>query len=121
MGEGDIRISRLDREFLDRFTTLVMENLTNPELDMPFMQENLNMSHSTLYRKVKGLTGFSGKEFIRKLRLRHVVELLTDGYSVSEAAYESGFNDMGYFRSCFKDEYGTSPSSYAKKLKQGEQ
>lgn len=121
MGEGDIRISRLDREFLDRFTTLVMENLTNPELDMPFMQENLNMSHSTLYRKVKGLTGFSGKEFIRKLRLRHVVELLTDGYSVSEAAYESGFNDMGYFRSCFKEEYGMSPSSYAKKLKQGEQ
>ncbi len=114
---GEIKLGKFDREFLEKFTRLVEENLTNPDLDMPFMQDNLNMSHSTLYRKVKGLTGLSGKEFIRKLRLRHVVELLADGCQVSEAAYESGFNDMGYFRSCFKEEYGMSPSSYAKKLK----
>lgn len=37
--------------------------------------------------------------------------------SVSDAAYESGFNDIGYFRNCFKDEYGVSPSVYAKRLK----
>lgn len=113
----EIKLSKFDKAFLEKFTTLVMDNLTNPNLDMPFMQDKLNMSHSTLYRKVKGLTGMSGKEFIRKLRLRHVVELLADGYSVSEAAYESGFNDMGYFRSCFKEEYGMSPSSYAKSLR----
>lgn len=113
----EMKLSKFDKAFLEKFTTLVMDNLTNPDLDMPFMQDNLNMSHSTLYRKVKGLTGMSGKEFIRKLRLRHVVELLADGYSVSEAAYESGFNDMGYFRSCFKEEYGMSPSSYAKSLR----
>lgn len=113
----EIRLGKFDREFLDKFTALVDANLTKPELDMTFMQENLNMSHSTLYRKIKGLTGLSGKEFIRKLRLRHSVEMLADGYQVSEAAYESGFNDMGYFRACFKEEYGMSPSQYAKTLR----
>ena len=40
-----------------------------------------------------------------------------EGASVSDAAYESGFNDIGYFRNCFKDEYGVSPSVYAKRLR----
>lgn len=121
-GEADslqeIRLGKLDREFLSKFTSLVEDNMTNPDLDMAFMQENLNMSHSTLYRKIKGLTGLSGKEFIRKLRLRHSVEMLADGCPVSEAGYESGFNDMGYFRACFKEEYGMSPSQYAKTLRE---
>ncbi len=113
----EMKLGKFDKAFLEKFTALVEDNLTAPDLDMTFMQENLNMSHSTLYRKIKGLTGMSGNEFIRKLRLKHVVGMLAEGASVSDAAYESGFNDIGYFRNCFKDEYGVSPSVYAKRLK----
>lgn len=54
----------------------------------------------------KGLTGISGNEFIRRIRLKRGKELLMEGCNVSEAAYSCGFNDVGYFRNCFKDEYG---------------
>ncbi len=111
-----LRLSRLDEEFIHRFTRIVEDNLTLPELDMSYMQDALNMSHSTLYRKIKSLTGMSGNEFIRKIRLTRGHELLNDGYNVSEAAYSCGFNDIGYFRNCFKDEYGMSPSQFIKRL-----
>jgi len=56
------------------------------------------------------------KQFlIRKIKLKHSLRLLTEqGLNVTEAAYASGFNDLGHFRRCFKEEYGVSPSKYAK-------
>lgn len=111
-----LKLSKLDEEFIQKFTRIVEDNLTLSELDMTYMQEALNMSHSTLYRKIKGLTGMSGNEFIRKIRLKRGYELLKDGCNVSEAAYSCGFNDVGYFRNCFKDEYGMSPSQFIKQL-----
>lgn len=109
-----ISLSKFDREFLQKLSAIVEENIAVQGFDMSLMQEKLNMSRSTLYRKIKGLTGLSGNEFIRKARLRHVAEKLEEGCNVSDAAYESGFNDLGYFRGCFKEEYGVSPSQYAR-------
>ena len=69
----------------------------------------------TLYRKIKSLTGMSGNELIRKIRLKNSLRLLMEeGHNISEAAYASGFNDLGYFRSCFREEYGMAPSEYIK-------
>ena len=83
------------------------------KMDMSFMMEKMNMSHSTLYRKIKSLTGMSGNELIRKIRLKNSLRLLMEeGHNISEAAYASGFNDLGYFRSCFREEYGMAPSEY---------
>ena len=80
------------------------------------MADKMNMSVSTLYRKLKGLTGLSGNEFIRKIKLKRSLYLMTEqGLNVTEAAYSSGFNDVGHFRRCFKEEYGVSPSKYTKR------
>jgi AraC-like DNA-binding protein len=87
-------------------------------MDITFLTEKMKMSHSTFYRKVKGLTGISTNEFIRKIRLKNSLQLLLTGsYNISEAAYITGFNDIKYFRECFKDEYGMTPSDYLKKQK----
>lgn len=116
--QESMKLSRLDEEFLNRFTAIVEENIDTPQLDMPFMIGKMNMSHSTLYRKIKGLTGISGNEFIRKIRLKNSLRLLMEeGLNISEAAYASGFNDLGYFRACFKEEYGMAPSEYIKQKK----
>ena len=57
----------------------------------------------------------TGNEFIRKIKLKYSLRLLLEkGYNVSEAAYASGFNDLGYFRTCFKEEYGQLPTEYLK-------
>ena len=63
------------------------------------------------------LTGLSGNEFIRKVRLRHSLQLMLHEHrNVSEAAYESGFSCMPYFRACFKEEYGMTPTEYLKNI-----
>jgi len=57
----------------------------------------------------------SGNEFIRTARLNYAVKLLKSGnYSVTEAAFESGFNDIKYFRKRFQDQFGATPSEYKK-------
>ena len=113
--QESMQLSKLDEEFLNKFTAIVEENIDTPQLAMPFMIGKMNMSHSTLYRKIKGLTGISGNELIRKIRLKNSLRLLMEeGLNISEAAYASGFNDLGYFRTCFKEEYGMAPSEYIK-------
>lgn len=114
------RLSRLDEEFLNKFTNLVEENMTNIHMDLAFIEERMNMSHSTLYRKVKSLTGMSGNEFIRKIRLRHGYQFLLEGYNVTEAAYSCGFGDVKHFRNSFKEEYGVNPSQFIRDLKTGQ-
>lgn len=114
------RLSRLDEEFLNKFTNLVEENMTNIHMDLAFIEESMNMSHSTLYRKVKSLTGMSGNEFIRKIRLRHGYRFLLEGYNVTEAAYSCGFGDVKHFRNSFKEEYGVNPSQFIRDLKTGQ-
>lgn len=110
--EETIKLNKLDEEFLTKFTTIVEENIDMEKMDMSFMMEKMNMSHSTLYRKIKSLTGMSGNELIRKIRLKNSLRLLMEeGHNISEAAYASGFNDLGYFRSCFREEYGMAPQN----------
>ena len=116
MPAGEVRLSKLDEEFIRRFTDVVTEHISQDKLDIPFMADKMNMSVSTLYRKLKGLTGLSGNEFIRKIKLKRSLYLMTEqGLNVTEAAYSSGFNDVGHFRRCFKEEYGVSPSKYTKR------
>ena len=73
----------------------------------------MNMSNSTLYRKIKGLTGMSPKEFIRNIRFKYACRLLLEkSSSVAEVAYMVGFSDAKYFSICFKKEFGMTPSKY---------
>jgi signal transduction histidine kinase/ligand-binding sensor domain-containing protein/DNA-binding response OmpR family regulator len=110
-----VKLSKLDDEFLARLTAIIEENLNTDKMDITFLTEKMNMSHSAFYRKVKGLTGISANEFIRKIRLKNSLQLLLTGsHNVSEVAYMTGFNDMDYFRECFKKEYGLPPSEYLK-------
>ena len=112
-------ISKLDNEFIKRFTQIVDENLTEKDLNISFLTERMNMTTSTLYRKIKGLTGLSANEFIRKYRLQKSLKYMKDeGYNISETAYACGFSDSGYFRNCFKQEFGITPSEYLKQLHQ---
>ena len=112
-----LRISKIDEEFIDKLTETVEENIEMEDLDIAFIKEKMNMSYSTFYRKVKGLTGIAPNEFIRKIKLKNSLHLLLSGsYQISEVAYMSGFNDVVYFRKCFKDEFGMAPSEYAKSV-----
>ncbi len=111
-----IKINRLDAEFLQKLTDLIEDNLDSEKLDLNFLTDKMFMSHSTFYRKVKGVTGLSANEFIRKVKLKNSMNLLKSGeHTIKEVAYMTGFNHLSYFRECFRKEFGLSPSDINKK------
>ncbi len=114
-------INKLDNEFIEKITDLILENLDNEKVDVSFLSEMLSMSSSTLYRKVKALTGLSTNEFIRKVKINRAEELLLTGkFSVTEVGYLVGINSTVYFRKTFKEEFGLTPMEYIKKIKDNE-
>lgn len=106
-------MSRTDAEFLGRVEDIVMKHIDSDKLDVGFIADAMCMSHSTLYRKVKGITGLSVARLVRRYRARKAAELLGSGkYTVSEIAFMLGMGSLANFRQCFRDEFGISPSEY---------
>ena len=85
------------------------------EMDIAFMTDKMNMSYSTLYRKVKALTNLSVSEFTCKIKIRNSIHLLQSGkYNITEVSLMTGLNHLSYFQTCFKKEWGVTPSEYEK-------
>lgn len=104
----------IDEEFLKRAVDCVHQHLSNIEFDhQQFMQE-MGASKSTLYRKLKSLTGLNTSAFIRNIRLKAACTIIEESNNIriSELAYAVGFNDPKYFSACFKKEFGMLPSEY---------
>ncbi|WMI66137.1 DUF4242 domain-containing protein [Aestuariibaculum sp. YM273] len=102
----------------ETFLTQVMDEIENtwqnPEFNIDRFSDNLGFSKSQLYRKLKALTGKSPNAFIRDYRLDRALKLIDNQKgNISEIAFETGFNSLGYFSKCFKNKYNTIPSQYA--------
>lgn len=111
----------LDEEFLKEAILLIEENLTEYEFDINAFAEGLKMSKSSLYRKIKTMTGLSPIEFIRNIKLKHACKMLKQtSMTISEVAYSSGFSDPKYFATCFRAEFGMTPRNYQKTLTEKE-
>lgn len=109
-------LNKLDQEFLDKVTTIIEENLSMEKMDVAFIADKMCMSHSTLYRKIKGLTEMSVNEYVRKIKMKKGMELINEGkFSLAEISDLTGFSSVAYFRQCFKDEYGMAPTEYLKR------
>ncbi len=112
-------VNRIDDEFIKNVTELILDNLEDEKIDVGFLSQNLSMSNSTLYRKIKALTGISTNEFIRKVKINRAEQLLLTGeYTISEVGYRVGMSSPVYFRQCFKEEFGMVPSDYLKRIKE---
>ncbi|MFA9192336.1 two-component regulator propeller domain-containing protein [Flavobacterium sp. FZUC8N2.13] len=107
--------SQLDIDFISNITDLIEKNISDTELTANFLCNELGMSSSKLYRKIKQLTDLSPNEFIRTVRLKKAAQLLKlKTFNVSEVADQVGFNDPLYFSRCFKKQFGYSPSRLIK-------
>ncbi len=99
--------------FLETAMKVVEENLENPDFSVEEFALAMGVSKTHLYNKLKGITGLSANEFTRSVRLKKAVSLLQQQrWSVSEIAYQVGFNNPNYFSKCFMREYGISPSKF---------
>ncbi|UXP32684.1 response regulator [Reichenbachiella agarivorans] len=110
----NIKIASRDEEFMQKAVAVIESNMSNSEFYVDDLGRELGMSRMQLYRKLKGLIGLSANEFIRSIRLKRAAQLIRqDEMNISEITYQVGFNDLQYFRDCFKKQYGVNPSEYA--------
>ena len=99
-------------EFIARVTKLVVDNLSNPDFNIDRLCRELAMSRTLFYLKLKTYTGKSPQDFIRIIRLERAAALLRSGRSVTDTAYQTGFDNSKYFSTVFKKYFGVSPSKY---------
>ncbi|PIB34314.1 hypothetical protein BFP72_02160 [Reichenbachiella sp. 5M10] len=113
----NIKVTSRDEEFIAKAVSIVEENMSNSDFYIDDLSRELGMSRMQLYRKLKGLIGQSANEFIRSMRLKRAEQLIRqDAMNISEITYQVGFNDLQYFRDCFKKQYGVTPSEYAREM-----
>ncbi len=97
--------------FFSRLNEAIEAHIEEEAFGVAELAHEMNMSRSTLLRRVKSGTGLSASLYIRRIRLQHAKELLQVGeLTVSEIAYKVGFSSSSYFTKCFREEYGYTPS-----------
>lgn len=107
-----------DRHFLDTFLKAMEKHMSNTNLKIEDLGDEVGLSRVQLYRKVKALTGMTPVEILRETRLKHAMQLLkTTDKTVSEIANEVGFATPGYFSSCFKKQYDKYPTDVREEMK----
>ncbi len=76
------------------------------------------MSRTKLYQKIKGITGQSIAEFVRTIRLKKAVYIMThEDMSITDVMYAVGLQTQSYFTKAFKKEFGKTPSQFLRELK----
>lgn len=113
-----LKLSEEDKRFVDGIIAVIESYLDDRDFNIKILAEEMGMSHSLLYRKLKQITGKSLNELIRFTRLRKVAGLLINSeMQVNEAAFSVGFSDLKYFRKQFQQVYDMNPSEFQKKYK----
>lgn len=115
---GSQKVPAEYKEFLNRCIRIAEKHLLTPDFNIRVFAQEVGISHSSLYKKVKSISGRSVNEFIRLIRLRKAAEILiTTECNISEAAYQVGFNDLKYFREQFVKVFDMTPSKYILKYR----
>jgi len=105
----------IEDAFIQKVRKVVAENFADENFALPQLCDQIGMSRSQLFRKMKALTEVSPSDFIRDYRMQQAKILLeTHKFSVKEVAYKVGFKDISHFSKCFQDAFGLAPSSLSK-------
>lgn len=111
-------INNDEKDFIKKVIELIRVNIDNENLQSLFIEKELGISNSQLYRKIKQIFNVTPSDLIRTIRLKHAAELLRKNVlTVSEVCYQSGFNNRSYFYREFKKVYNLTPKNYQLKYK----
>ncbi len=104
-----------DDEFIARLRQLLEENLSDFDFNVQELSSRLNMSNTTLYRKIKIITGLSPVEFMLIFKMQKAYDLLSTSESIKSIGYGLGFRHLSYFSRCFKKQFGVTPFVFRQK------
>jgi YesN/AraC family two-component response regulator len=114
----DVKVTNnQEREFIKTVVDMVQENYSDPNFNIELMASKIGVSRSLLHLKMKKAMNTNASDYIKEVRLKVAVNLLKQGFSVSEVTYKAGYNDPNYFSRVFKNEFSLSPSAYLQKEK----
>lgn len=107
-----------DQQFLSRAIACVNAHLSDADFSQQQFLDEMGISKTTCFRRLKTLTGYSFPNFVRNIRMDAAAQALQANPTlrISELAYSVGYTDAGYFSACFRKEFGVLPTDYAKNL-----
>ena len=110
----------LDEEFLSRVLECVYSHLDDDTYDRNALAADMGASSSTIYNKLRSITGLNVSGFIRDVRMKeaHRLAQADPTLRVSDLAYKVGFRDPRYFSTCFKKQFGVQPKEFMESLYQ---
>jgi DNA-binding response OmpR family regulator/anti-sigma regulatory factor (Ser/Thr protein kinase) len=118
LNKQDQKISEEYKEFLEKCITIVEAHLEDDEFSITQLAKEMGKSYSSVYKKIRMISGQSLKGFVRFIRLRKAAELfINTNYNVSEVAFQVGIYDAKFFREQFNKLFGMNPSEYIKKYR----
>ena len=114
------KVSSPDEEFLNRALSFVYKHIEDENYDRDGLAAEMGTSTSTLYNKLRSITGLNVSSFIRDIRMKEASRLAEENPNirVSDLAYRVGFKDPRYFSTCFKKHFGMQPKEYLDSLQQ---
>lgn len=113
-----IEVKSPDEKLMERIMNVINAQLSNPSLSVEMIAGEVGISRVHLHRKLKELTNQSTRDFIRNIRLKQAAALLAEKHhNITEVATLTGFSNMTYFSTAFKELYGISPSAYMEQQK----
>lgn len=111
-----IALTKADEAFLEKLTEVIKSNISEPEFNVDILAEKMNMSRSSLHRKIKGIAQITPNEFIQLERLKMAAQLIqSQEYKINEVCYIVGFNSSSYFAKCFQKQFGVLPKDFVNK------
>ena len=113
-----VKLTLNDRKFLEKLLELMEKNIGNGDLVVDDFVQEMAVSRSVFFKKLKALTGLAPIEFIKEMRIKRAAQLIKQGdYTMTQIAYMVGINDPRYFSKCFKQYYEMTPTEYKESLK----
>jgi signal transduction histidine kinase/DNA-binding response OmpR family regulator/ligand-binding sensor domain-containing protein len=114
----DLVQSERDKQFVGKLLQLIEEHLQEPDLDVDFLCNHLFISRTKLYQKIKSISDQSVGEFIKTIRLKKAIQIMThEDVPFNKIADRIGLQSQSYFSRVFKKEFGKTPSQFMQSLK----
>lgn len=109
--------NRLDEEFIGKCRTAIIAHMSDPELSVDMLARELAMSRTSVFKKLKAVTGMTPNDFMKLIRLKEASRLLAEGrYRITEIGFIVGFSSSSYFAKCFAKQFGVLPTEFIKNL-----
>ena len=113
VSSNSVSISKADAEFLARLERVMNSNISNSEFNVDRMAADMNMSRTSLNRKIRGTLDVSPNDYIKIERLKRAAQLLKEGKTkINEVCYRVGFSTPSYFTKCFYKQFGMLPKEF---------